>query len=212
MNPGAVPGIVESDMGWDVSEDPRHDKEWTVNHLARPGREFTDMTDGRKFFVVRHTVVGSELWLLVEHKPADGEPVHDILLYYIKGYPGAGWGWKEVPTRESYSVPDYMLKANIDQERYGAWMQEVRQHRQEQRRRAREFASLQPGDVLTLGERRYSLLRNLGRQGWAVREVETGKQYRMPVAHVRKAFDREGVARPDPPPVQADPQQLALVA
>lgn len=152
---------------------------------------------GDKFFsegykLVDSRVVGNHFWGLVE-TVATGEKT--IWLGLMQGGGRTmGWGYKSMDEQSGpyyYDCPLSLLdKASqledTDRNRHAIpWRAKVREYH------AKKKLSKKPvsGMVVSIGERKYKLLSPYApRRGWAVVDVDSGMNYRMPAKQLSRAL------------------------
>ena len=120
---------------------------------------------------ITHRVVGSHVWQLVQRP--DGTKF--ITLDLIAKERGGGWGYKGMDENWGpyhYDCPTTLLDkadppatANAE-----AWRAKVWEYADRQKRLKREMKTLKPGTVIVVGPRQYTLLEDLGRSGWRVKD------------------------------------------
>lgn len=176
-------------MGWSVMSDPWYTKPRLVDYLVSQA-----MWKGASCKPVRHSVVGSHLWILLDRVSGEGSP-QEVALYVLegpqRGDEPSGWGYKDLPCREHLDAPAYILEANLCQDYYGEWLEQLKQDRDEARELNRRLDGLKPGAVLSFGGRSFELVARV-RGGWTVRDVTKGADssviYKMTLAQARKCL------------------------
>ena len=120
---------------------------------------------------ITHRVVGNHVWQLVQRP--DGTKF--IALDLIAKERGGGWGYKSLDEDFGpyfFDCPLALLDkadppatANAE-----AWRAKVWDYHDRQRRQKREMLTLKPGSVIVVGPCQYTLINDLGRSGWRVKD------------------------------------------
>ena len=121
---------------------------------------------------ITHRVVGNHVWQLVQRPNG----TKYITLDLIAKERGGGWGYKSMDEDWGpyhYKCPTTLLDkadppatANAE-----AWRAKVWEYADRQKRLKREMQTLKPGTVLVVGPCQYTLLEDLGRSGWRVKDL-----------------------------------------
>lgn len=131
------------------------------------------------YIPITHRVVGNHVWQLVQ-RPNGAKY---ITLDLIAKERGGGWGYKGLdedwgPTH--LDCPTTLLDkadppATPNAE---AWRAKVYECADRQKRLKREMQNLKPGSVIAVGPCQYTLLNDLGRSGWRVKD-QYGAYWRL---------------------------------
>ena len=124
-------------------------------------------------------VVGNHVWQLVQRP--DGAKY--IALDLIAKERGGGWGYKSMDEDWGpyfFDCPTTLLDkadppATPNAE---AWRAKVFEYADRQKRLKREMQTLKPGSVIVVGPCQYTLLEDLGRSGWMVKD-QYGAYWRL---------------------------------
>ena len=124
---------------------------------------------------ITHRVVGNHVWQLVQRPNG----TKYITLDLIAKERGGGWGYKSMDEDWGpyhYKCPTTLLDkadppatANAE-----AWRAKVWEYADRQKRLKREMQTLKPGSVIAVGPCQYTLLNDLGRSGWRVKDQGGG--------------------------------------
>ena len=152
-------------MGWSFS----------CNNIGRK-THIESLTSQRHFsngyVPITHRVVGNHVWQLVLRPNGTKFITLDLIAKERNG----GWGYKSLdedwgPYFFDCPLPlldkaDPPATANAE-----AWRVKVREYADRQKRLKREMQNLKPGTVLVVGPCQYTLLNDLGRSGWRVKDL-----------------------------------------
>ena len=124
------------------------------------------------YIPVTFRVVGNRVWQLVQRP--DGTKF--ITLDLIAKERGGGWGYKNMDEDCGpyfYDCPATLLDkagppATPNAE---AWRLKVWEYHDRQKRLKREMQTLKPGTVIVTVQNQYTLLEELGRSGWRVKDL-----------------------------------------
>lgn len=169
-------------MGWSFMYDTSYDKKRLVKYLVSPERL------GKHFRVLKHAVVGNNLWTAIEVTHPDKPVSRFIGLDLLRsGGKDSGWGYKDLCESQGLfeadcpqSILDLVPEPPGSQASRG-WRDEVRIYHEVSRRLAK---GLGPGLVVDLGGQPYTLKTRLGRKGWLVERQGDGKVFRATCAQV----------------------------
>ena len=131
------------------------------------------------YIPITFRVVGSHVWQLVQRP--DGTKY--ITLDLIAKERGGGWGYKGIDEDwgpHHYDCPATLLDkadppatANAE-----AWRAKVFEYADRLKRLKREMQTLKPGTVIVTAQNQYTLLNDLGRSGWRVKD-QYGAYWRL---------------------------------
>jgi len=121
---------------------------------------------------ITYRVVGNHIWQLVQ-KP-DGTKY--ITLDLIAKERGGAWGYKGLDEDWGpyhYDCPLTLLDRADPPATPNAtaWRAKVYEYADRQKRLKREMQTLKPGTVIVVGPCQYTLLEDLGRSGWRVKDL-----------------------------------------
>jgi len=188
-------------MGWTYRCDPSVGRDEIVKQLIAPGYW------GSSFTVMRHSLVGNNLWMVVERVNPDGTTHRFISLDLLaSGRPEMGWGYKDLCESMGLFEVDcplgfFDLVPEPPGEHAEAWRERVRAYHRQQRVERAQRRALAVGDTITHGDDDYWLRRDLGRKGWYVERRRDGTFFRLPARLAMGAIRRR---IKDTPPA-ADP-------
>ena len=128
---------------------------------------------------IAHRVVGSHVWQLVQRPDGTKFITLDLIAKERKG----GWGYKGINEDWGpyhYDCPTTLLdKADPPSTANAtAWRIKVREYADRQKRLKREMQTLKPGTVIVTVQNQYTLLEELGRSGWRVKD-QYGAYWRL---------------------------------
>jgi hypothetical protein len=176
-------------MGTLCSHKPKHIKATDFlinNHLNWSSH---DAETGEKHTVLATALVGMrEFYAAVEHVKPDGSREVWAAVLKVSWFPKDYYGFcvKSMSEHDGpyyHNCPEKILKllTPIDSENAQAWRAKCWE-----RLGARKIVK-KVGDKVELWGRTYHLDENLGRRGYRVHDVETGKIYRMNVNHIKQS-------------------------
>lgn len=180
-------------MGWTFACNPNYNKADLIKDLLGPGHR----PAGGK--LLAHSVVGNNLWTVVEYVKDPCTIVRYIGLDLMqsgkaKGCDPMGWGYKDLCESMGpceVDCPLYLLDmVEVPKGEYAeTWRDLVRAYHAGKSGAKARAAALKPGDIVHYGGYDYRLLRpsksRLGHaNGWMVESVSNGRQYRMRSAQI----------------------------
>lgn len=164
-------------MGW-TSSYIWNSKQSMVNHCI------DESTWGAKTEVIKHSVRGNHVWVLVKDKASEEI---SVVLFLISKFNDGEWGYKDLCDSSGpfyYDCPVSFIKSTQESprklcDRTKNWHTEVKQFHAKERTLKKKLNALVPGDRVEYGKVIYVLVEKLGRLGWNVINTIDGIEYRM---------------------------------
>lgn len=200
-------------MGWSFNVDPSFGKADLVRKLTSPGYW------GPRFQILKHSLVGNNLWCAVERTKEDGSRERFISLFLLRsGRPGEGWGYKDLDERMGPAAVDCPLsffdlvpppEGEGVSEYVRDWREKVRAYHAEKAARRKRRAEAVPGLVVSFAGHDYKLIEPIrshrwsgeGKErrrtgSWVVQRISDGMRFKMSAAVLGEALAAPSSAPP----------------